>query len=95
MSVVTTTSAGPTCLDGHLPDRPSWTCAACGRQWPSQSAQADLLAACRFDLLVAVHTMVDARIDAIHDGVTGDTVWPRFVGWARRAYLANARPRSA
>jgi hypothetical protein len=71
--------------DLHAPVRPTWNCAACGREWPCASARGRLLA--EYDraptslrLYLAVQ-FVEASQDLKWHGA--GELYQRFLGWPR------------
>lgn len=69
----------------HIPERPTWRCGACGREWPCANARAVLGAefvTCRTALLVY---LAICQVDAIRDlspGGLPPDLYGRFIGWA-------------
>lgn len=66
----------------HLPQRPLWTCRACGQPWPCWTYRDDALAelgAVRLALRMEGHRLQAAQ--ELPDADEG--LWHRFLGWTR------------
>lgn len=79
----------------HVPIRPGWTCAGCGRNWPCHTRRAQLLA--EFDratvslgLLMGAHFAQAAQDLPV---APAGELYTRFLGWVRRAPRYDNRGR--
>lgn len=69
----------------HVPRQPSWTCAACGDEWPCEYARADLVAessAGRTPVLVYLAICLADAVGDLSPGGLSPGLYDRFVGWA-------------
>ena len=70
----------------HIPERPSWRCRTCRREWPCGKAKASLAAdsvVCRTSVLVYLAICrADAAVDLLPGG-SPSNLYDRFIGWAR------------
>jgi hypothetical protein len=67
----------------HLPIRPSWTCSACGRPWPCDTARVDLLTGYA-DVPVALAVyLAGCFLEAVagQPAVPSEKLYLRFLGW--------------
>jgi hypothetical protein len=72
----------------HTPVRPTWNCAACGREWPCSGAHGRLLA--EFDgaptsLNIYLAGMYMAASQDLRFHAAGE-LYQRFLGWVGRRH---------
>lgn len=75
----------------HLPERPSWDCAACGQPWPCDAAREE--AASTLDAVLLPIYMSAQMYDAAGEieAVQPHELFDRFVAWTRPARAAIGR----
>ncbi|MFC7534719.1 hypothetical protein [Actinoplanes sp. GCM10030250] len=67
--------------DEHVPSRPSWNCAACGRPWPCEPARTRLAAELgRIDLAVLMWDHFEEAARDMPHTPAGD-LFTRFLRW--------------
>jgi len=68
----------------HVPDRPAWTCSACGEDWPCEPARAELRAEQSGSYLTL--SMWINMVDAARDNprAAPARLYERFVGWTQQ-----------
>jgi hypothetical protein len=69
--------------DAHLPIRPTWTCGACGIDWPCPTRRCQLLAEYQRAHVSLALLMVAYFAEATQDlGLqSGGELYARFLGW--------------
>jgi hypothetical protein len=69
---------------GHQPERPGWTCAACGEPWPCPDRRASMMAGTWTAVLRGL-TMARYFPDALADRppVEAGALWRRMFLWIR------------
>ncbi|MFG1914465.1 hypothetical protein [Micromonospora sp. NPDC048898] len=79
--------------DGHLPDRPSWTCQACepGAYWPCAPAQNQIAEAYGSDRVGLAGYAGTLYYVAVAERPADDPgeLYERIVGWVRRFITSN------
>ncbi len=69
----------------HRPNRPSWDCGACGKDWPCDPAREELAAEYRDGVQLAMVAW-DYLEAFCHDQPAGPVgeMFDRFIAWTRR-----------
>jgi hypothetical protein len=75
----------------HTPKRPEWDCACCGKPWPCDPAQEDLVAETGGGtaLAIACWAYLEEHVRDLGDGPLPE-VFERFIGWTRSIYRRGA-----
>ncbi|WP_412745631.1 hypothetical protein [Krasilnikovia sp. MM14-A1004] len=73
----------------HIPNRPTWSCRACGEPWPCATARTELLAEFQAAPSALTVYLAAQMYDALTDLYGHDQRRPpgwhdRFLAWARR-----------
>lgn len=73
-------------MSRHMPTRPSWECAACGKVWPCEPRRHELLAEYDGALPALAMFMYGYFIDAMQDlpDWNEHQVYRRFLGWLHK-----------
>jgi hypothetical protein len=70
-------------MPAHLPDRPSWHCHGCGKEWPCATARAELIEEHRYDGTALRIYLLGQMQEAIAElGGRPDAMFERFLQWA-------------
>ena len=77
----------------HTPDRPSWACRACGRDWPCDPAREQLVATMDAAMLTSHMATLLTLAAAENRLVPAEELFERFIAWTKRprAVLQPAR----
>lgn len=73
----------------HQPERPSWDCDTCGRQWPCDPARERLISEGTGPSLAAVMWMhLEYAVEEMPQ-MTGGEIFERFISWTRPHVLPD------